>query len=71
MKFGDLSDSEFNQLKTRTKSKARSEFDLKINLSGTPVLKIGDFSADFNDPNKLNAQSCLSSKKISQKKIST
>ena len=36
-------DSEFNQLKTRTKSKARPKFDLKINSSGTPVLKFDDF----------------------------
>ena len=68
LKFELLSDSEFNQLKTRAKSKARPVFDLKINSSGTPVLKFRDLSADFNGPNKLNSQSCLSGKKISQKK---
>ena len=62
-------DSEFNQLKTRAKSKARPKYDLKINFSGTPVLKFENFSTDFNVPNKLNSQSCLSSKKIIQERI--
>ena len=61
-------DSDFNQLKTRSKFKARPKFNSKIYTSGTPVLKFEEISTDFNGPNKLNSQSCLLSKQISQER---
>ena len=60
-------DSEFNQLKTRTKSRTHSKFDLKINLSVTPVLKFGDLSTDFDRPNSR----AYWVRKLARRKIST
>ena len=59
--------SDFNLLKTGTKCKARYKFDLEIVLGGATIL-IGDASANFNGTSKLNSQSGMPRKNLSQKK---
>lgn len=50
-------DTEFDAPKTRTKAKAHSKCDLKIDLSNTPILGFDGSSANSNGSNKLNVQS--------------